>query len=342
MYWNVAHRGFPPRLGWSAGGGRFAVSLMVPVLSVVDVHAAVLHRRHVDWRAVRRLLPTSLVGMAMGQSMGGLVSDASARVLAGAVLLGILALRARGEAAAPAPRRPARPMRRAPAGDCGRRGSTIEGGGSTDGTEADEGASRGVARVDNRRGGDGCSRRNTPRDVEDGGGGGGDGGNECATRGSSGSLPYSLSPSSPPLPRSSRRKKEAPKPTIGNCPDSRLLWVGIVGIVGGASTMITNSMGPIVNVYLLSVEGLPPRSYVGTRAAFFCFVNVIKIPMRAAGGTLGMTMVPLACSLSLVAAAGVCMAKPIMLSMNERTFVVLELGVVAFAGLRLCYLGLVG
>jgi hypothetical protein len=36
------------------------------------------------------------------------------------------------------------------------------------------------------------------------------------------------------------------------------------------------------------------------------------------------------------------MAKPIMLSMNERTFVILELGVVAFAGVRLCYLGMVG
>jgi len=28
---------------------------------------------------------------------------------------------------------------------------------------------------------------------------------------------------------------------VDNCPDSRLLWVGIVGIVGGASTMLTNT-----------------------------------------------------------------------------------------------------
>ena len=296
------------------------MSLMVPVLSVIDVHAAMLHRRHVDWRAVRYLLPTSFVGMVIGQSIGGLVSDASARLLAGIVLLGILALQARGEVAAPTPRRP-----------------TVEGKGSMNGTET-EGLSKDVTYVDDRRGGDGCSRRNRPRDVEDGGGGGGNGGYENATRGSSASLSYSLSASSPPP----RRKKKAPKPMVDNCPDSRLLWVGIVGIVGGASTMLTNSMGPIVNVYLLSVERLSPQSYVGTRAAFFCFVNVIKIPIRALGGTLGTTMVPLACGLSLVAMAGVCMAKPIVLSMNERTFVFLELGVVAFAGVRLCYLGMAG
>lgn len=319
----MAHQGFH-FLSDGPTESRFAVSLMVPVLSVVDVHAAMLHRRHVDWRAVRHLLPTSLIGMVIGQSISGLVSDASARLLAGIVLLGILALQARGEVAAPTQRRP-----------------TIEGKGSTNGTET-EGTSKDATYVENRRGGDGCSRRNRPRDVEDGGGGGGNGGNENATQEPSASLSYSLSPSHPSLPRSSRRKKKDPKPTIGNCPDSRILWVGIVGIVGGASTMLTNSMGPIVNVYLLSVEGLSPQSYVGTRAAFFCFVNVIKIPIRVLGGTLGMTMVPLACGLSLVAMAGVCMAKPIMLSMNERTFVVLELGVVAFAGVRLCYLGMVG
>ena len=72
------------------------------------------------------------------------------------------------------------------------------------------------------------------------------------------------------------------------------------------------------------------------------FINVIKIPIRILGGTLGLSMLPLAFGLSLIAIGGVCLAKPIVLSMNERTFAILELGVVAFAGTRLCYLGLVG
>ena len=122
----------------------------------------------------------------------------------------------------------------------------------------------------------------------------------------------------------------------------RLLWASTVGVIGGCATMLTNSMGPILNVYLLSVAELSPQAYVGTRAMFFCFLNMGKIPMRIFGGTLGMPMVPLIVGLGLVSVLGVALAKPIMLGMNEKTFVKLELGVVAFAGLRLCYMGIKG
>ena len=85
--------------------------------------------------------------------------------------------------------------------------------------------------------------------------------------------------------------------------------------------MLTNSMGPILNVYLLSVAELSPQSYVGTRAMFFCFLNMGKVPMRIVGGTLGMSMMPLIMGLGVVSVLGVALAKPIMLGMNEGTFV---------------------
>jgi len=141
-------------------------------------------------------------------------------------------------------------------------------------------------------------------------------------------------PSSSPI-RISRRKKQLSSTT-------KLLWACIVGLIGGAATMLTNSMGPILNVYLLSVAELSPASYVGTRAMFFCFLNLGKLPIRVMGGTLGVAMIPLATGLGIVAVVGVFLAKPIMLGMNEKTFVKLELAVVAFAGLRLCYMGLKG
>lgn len=121
---------------------------------------------------------------------------------------------------------------------------------------------------------------------------------------------------------------------------SRLVWAMAVGLIGGCATMLTNSMGPILNVYLLSVAELSPQSYIGTRAMFFCFLNLGKIPMRIVGGTLGSVMLPLIGVLGLISVLGVFLAKPIMLGMNEKTFVKLELGVVAFAGLRLCYMGM--
>lgn len=116
-------------------------------------------------------------------------------------------------------------------------------------------------------------------------------------------------------------------------------WACTVGLVGGAATMLTNSMGPILNVYLLSVRQLSPASYIGTRAMFFCFLNVGKLPMRFLSGSLGWSMMPLACLLGCVSVAGVFCAKPIMMALPERTFVQLELAVVAFAGVRLLWMG---
>ena len=117
-------------------------------------------------------------------------------------------------------------------------------------------------------------------------------------------------------------------------------WACVVGLFGGAATMLTNSMGPILNVYLLSVRKLKPTEYIGTRAMFFCFLNVGKIPMRFWSGALGWQMIPLAGALGIVSVVGVFCAKPIMLSIKEKTFVMLELAVVAFAGVRLMWLGL--
>ena len=73
---------------------------------------------------------------------------------------------------------------------------------------------------------------------------------------------------------------------------------------------------------------------------FFCFLNVGKLPIRVMGGSLGLPMMPLALGLGVVSVIGVFLAKPIMLSINERLFIKLELSVVAFAGLRLCYMGI--
>jgi len=122
--------------------------------------------------------------------------------------------------------------------------------------------------------------------------------------------------------------------------NTKILWACTVGLIGGAATMLTNSMGPILNVYLLSIAELSPQSYIGTRAMFFCFLNLGKLPIRVIGGTLGLAMVPLAVGLGMVSVVGVFLAKPIMLGMNEKLFVKLELGVVAFAGVRLIYVGL--
>lgn len=60
-------------------------------------------------------------------------------------------------------------------------------------------------------------------------------------------------------------------------------WFGIpFGISGGFSTMIGNAAGPIMAVYLLSMD-LPKRTFIGTTAWFFFLINCSKLPLQIWG-----------------------------------------------------------
>ena len=60
-------------------------------------------------------------------------------------------------------------------------------------------------------------------------------------------------------------------------------WFAIpFGISGGFSTMIGNAAGPIMSVYLLSMN-LKKNEFIGTAAWFFFIVNVFKLPLQIWG-----------------------------------------------------------
>jgi len=269
-----------------SGGLGYAVSLQVPILAMIDIYAAWLHRSSLDRPTVWLLLPMSFVGMFIGQYMDRRMSDGGARFLVGFILLGILALRVWKDVAKWLFPSWAIQHQLGESKDY----KIIEGKGS----DSDDGS---------------------PTERED--------------------LHYDIEGS-----EKEKRSATTVQQIAQLTRSSKFGWACIVGIIGGVATMLTNSMGPIVNVYLLSVGRLSPEAYVGTRAFFFCFINIGKLPIRVIGGTLGAQMLPLSTGLGMVSIFGVMLAKPIMLSMNEKTFVKLELGVVAFAGLRLCYMGL--
>ncbi|AEF81303.1 sulfite exporter TauE/SafE family protein [Leadbettera azotonutricia] len=69
-----------------------------------------------------------------------------------------------------------------------------------------------------------------------------------------------------------RRGKDAPAP-------SSWWFSALFGIAGGFSTTIGNIAGPIMSVFLLSMQ-LPKNSFVGTSAWFFLIVNYIKLPVQ--------------------------------------------------------------
>mmetsp|Transcript_54479 Transcript_54479/g.81109 ORF Transcript_54479/g.81109 Transcript_54479/m.81109 type:complete len:333 (+) Transcript_54479:138-1136(+) len=277
------------------GGLGYAVALMVPILTIIDVYAAYLHRAALDWNTVWVLLPTSFVGMVLGQVLDKHMTDKGARLLVGIILLGILTLRTWKDVLIYL--FPNWAIRNQLSGDSKELKVEIRKEGSMDSAEAEE-------LLDNRN----QYEEDDTEQVESG---------------------MSVSKNA-----TTKIKKHQLSPA------RQLLWSCIVGIIGGMATMLTNSMGPILNVYLLSVAKLSPQSYIGTRAMFFCFLNLGKLPIRVMGGTLGLSMMPLVVGLGVVAVMGVFLAKPIMLGMAEKTFVKLEMGVVLFAGLRLCYMGM--
>ena len=54
---------------------------------------------------------------------------------------------------------------------------------------------------------------------------------------------------------------------------------GSAGFAGGFSTMVGNAAGPIMSLYLLSMN-LPKTVFIGTGAVFFMVVNLLKVPVH--------------------------------------------------------------
>lgn len=293
------------------GGLGLAVALQVPILTMIDISAAWIHAKDLDFDSIKVLLPVSFVGMAIGQWLDSFLSDSNARFLIGLLLLMILFVQLAKDSLMAVFQKNAKGNRKnqhlEPENEEVEPLVMLEKG------ESEECACL------NRRG---LNRRKTTS------------GSITST---SSSLDQDVAMDDDSMGKRRANNKRAVLP-----PRTKYLWAAVVGLVGGAATMLTNAMGPILNVYLLSVIQLSPTAYIGTRAMFFCFLNCGKLPMRFFAGTLGWSMIPLAGLLGMVSVLGVIAAKPIMLSMSEANFVRLELAVVAFSGVRLCWMGWFG
>jgi len=291
-----------------SGGLGLAVALQVPILTMIDIAAACLHASHVEVRVCIILLPISFVGIGIGQWLNGHLSDSSARLLVGLLLLAILSVQLGKDAI----------VRR------------LETSKSTTQDNDD-----GTAQINGNQ-----------YDVEDGGS------NNHVTHSKTKPILTHRKMTSrnrsvgddkveEEVPLRTSHKVRRKKRRSGLIRQTNWTWTCLVGLIGGAATMLTNAMGPIMNIYLLNVVKLSPSAYVATRAFFFCVLNAGKIPMGFLAETLAWSMFPLVSLLGAVSVLGVFGAKPIMMSIDEDRFVKLELAVVAFSGLQLCWMGII-
>jgi uncharacterized membrane protein YfcA len=63
------------------------------------------------------------------------------------------------------------------------------------------------------------------------------------------------------------------------------LATSLLGLLAGVSTMLANSAGSVVAVYLLACR-LPKYEFVGTAAWFFFIANLVKVPFSAQMGLI--------------------------------------------------------
>ena len=153
-------------------------------------------------------------------------------------------------------------------------------------------------------------------------------------------LQSAFMPAKPPPPKGKGKGDAAAAAAAGLPAFATSLWfASVVGLVGGFATILTNSMGPMLNVYLLTLQ-LEPKAFVGTRATFFTAINTLKMAQRLYAGTLDGSMLRVGGAYGVLAVAGVFGSTAIIPRMSKALFMKLEYCVMTFAALKLIDAGL--
>jgi uncharacterized membrane protein YfcA len=107
-----------------------------------------------------------------------------------------------------------------------------------------------------------------------------------------------------------------------------------LGLVAGVTTMLANAAGPVMSLYLLSVS-LPKEAFVGTGAAFFLLINLIKVlPAADRGLITGHSLLFNAVLLPFII-IGLFVGKRIVARLSQKGFDTLVLVFAIVASLRL-------
>ena len=107
-----------------------------------------------------------------------------------------------------------------------------------------------------------------------------------------------------------------------------------MGLTAGVTTMLANAAGPIFVLYALA-QSLPKYELVGTGAWFFLIVNLVKVPLSAALGLIGMQTLWLNLVLLPVVFTGIAIGRWLTHRVPQRLFDGLLLAFAAVAALRL-------
>ncbi len=111
----------------------------------------------------------------------------------------------------------------------------------------------------------------------------------------------------------------------------------ILGLVGGINTMIANSAGPFMAMYLLMDPSLSKMEFVGTNAWMFLIINASKLPLSYSLGVItGPSLLFNLCLLPAIIAGIVC-GRAALERMSQAVFEQILLLFCLFAAIRLMW-----
>ena len=109
------------------------------------------------------------------------------------------------------------------------------------------------------------------------------------------------------------------KPALLDFPAEKRRFAWPLGLLAGATTMVSNAAGPVMTLYLLACR-LPKMEFVATAAWFFFAVNVAKIPFSLSLGLISPRSLALDALAAPAVIAGVFAGRWILARLGQKAF----------------------
>ena len=114
------------------------------------------------------------------------------------------------------------------------------------------------------------------------------------------------------------------------------VFAAAIGILAGAFTMIANAAGPVMTIYLLSMN-LSKEEFVGTGAWFYFIINLLKLPFSVALGMVTWSTVQVNLELLPLVLIGSLIGVLAMKRMSQNAFNIIAEALAVVGGVRLFF-----
>ncbi len=131
---------------------------------------------------------------------------------------------------------------------------------------------------------------------------------------------------------------DAARPELGG---ARTAIAIALGVLAGATSMVSNASGPILTAYLLAMR-LPKQEFMGTGAWYYFILNLLKAPFHAAIGTMTGATLALDAAAAPVVLAGAAAGVLIVRRLPERVFRAAAMALAVLAAGNLAVQALLG